>query len=441
MEGQTKYARSGDVHIAYQVVGQGPIDLVYVPAFVSYVEGIWEEPSSARYFERLASFSRLVVFDKRGTGLSDRVPGVPTLEERMDDVRAVMDAVGLERAVLFGSSEGGPMCLLFAATYPERTSALVLYGSYPRVAWAPDYPCGTTPEAFEAFAKVIEREWGSGAFLKLVAPSVAADERFKQASARFERLAASPGAAIAIQRMNREIDVRHLLPAVRVPTLVIYRARELVAHVEGSRYLAQHIPGARYVELPGVDYLPWVGDQDAIVDEIQEFLTGVRPPPESDRVLATVLFTDVVGSTEQAARLGDHSWQELLERHHSLVRKELARFRGREVDTAGDGFLATFDGPARAIRCACSIRDGVRRLGIEIRAGLHTGEIEQKGAKISGIAVHIGARVVGTARASEVLVSSTVKDLVAGSGIRFADRGPHVLKGIPGEWHLFAATQ
>jgi class 3 adenylate cyclase len=241
--------------------------------------------------------------------------------------------------------------------------------------------------------------------------------------------------------MNREIDVRHLLPAVRVPTLVIYRARELVAHVEGSRYLAQHIPGARYVELPGVDYLPWVGDQDAIVDEIQEFLTGVRPPPESDRVLATVLFTDVVGSTEQAARLGDHSWRELLERHHSLVRKDLARFRGREVDTAGDGFLATFDGPARAIRCACSIRDGVRRLGIEIRAGLHTGEIEQKGDKISGIAVHIGARVVGTARASEVLVSSTVKDLVAGSGIRFADRGPHVLKGIPGEWHLFAATQ
>ncbi len=437
---KTKYAKSGDVHIAYQVVGTGPLDLVYVPPFVSNVEMTWEEPSVARYFGRFASFSRLILFDKRGTGLSDRVTGVPTLEERMDDVRAVMEAVGSERAALFGSSEGGPLCALFTATYPERSSALILYGAYPRVAWAPDYTCGVTPDRFHALIELIEREWGSGAIVEQYAPSIRENEGLKHWHERYMRMAASPRAAVEIQRMNWEIDVRNILPTIRVPTLILYRAGELVAHVQGSQYLAHHIPGARYVELAGVDYYPWVGDQDAILDEVQEFLTGVRHGPEPDRVLATVLFTDIVGASERAATLGDRRWRDLLEQHHTLVRQELTRFRGREIDTAGDGFLATFDGPARAVRCACAVSDAVRRLGIQIRAGVHTGECELIGGKIGGIAVHIGARVAAMANAGEVLVSSTVRDLTAGSGLRFEDRGVHGLKGIPGEWRLLAVA-
>ena len=442
MDPKTEYARSGDVHIAYQVVGQGPLDLVYVPGWVSHVEQAWEEPTLARFLRRLGSFSRLIVFDKRGTGLSDRVPDdkLPTLEERMDDLRAVMDAAGSERAAVFGVSEGGNLCALFAATYPERTTSLVMFGTFAKRIWSPDYPWAPTPEKRQHEYELVEREWGNLMDLARYVPSKIGDQAFARHLTAYMRSAASPGAAVALLRMNTQIDIRLVLPTIRVPTLVIHRTGDRDAHVEEGRWLAARIPGARFVELPGDDHLPWVGDQDAILDEIQEFLTGIRQSPELDRALATVLFTDIVGSTELAARLGDRAWQALLEQHHALVRRELDRFRGREVDTAGDGFFATFDGPARASRCACSIRDAVRQLGIEVRAGVHTGEVELTGEKIGGIAVHIGARVAATARASEVLVSSTVKDLVAGSGIGFTDRGIHELKGIPGEWHLFAAT-
>ena len=442
IQAETKYARSSGVHIAYQVVGQGPLDLVYVPGWVSHVELAWEEPALARFLGRLASFSRLIAFDKRGTGLSDRVPDdqLPTLEERMDDLRAVMDAVGSERASLFGYSEGGNLCALFAATYPERTRALVMLGTFAKRIWSPDYPWAPTPEEREREYENVEREWGKLMDLAHYVPSKIGDEAFARRLATYFRRAASPGAAVALLRMNTQIDIRNVLPTIRVPTLVIHRTGDRDAKVEGARWLAGQIPGARFVEVAGDDHMPWVGDQDAILDEIQEFVTGVRPAAESDRVLATVLFTDIVGSTEQATSLGDRAWQELLGRYHARVRKEVARFRGREVDTAGDGFFATFDGPARAVRCACNIRDDVRDLGIEVRAGAHTGEIELTGERVTGIAVHIGARVAAAARASEVLVSGTVKDLVAGSGIRFTDAGAHILKGIPGEWRLYAAT-
>jgi pimeloyl-ACP methyl ester carboxylesterase len=440
MEPKTEYARSGDVHIAYQVVGRGPLDLVYVPGWVSHVELAWEEPTIARFLRRLASFSRLIVFDKRGTGLSDRVPDdkLPTLEDRMDDLRAVMDAVGSERAAVFGVSEGGNLCTLFAATYPERTTALVMYGTFAKRIWSPDYPWAPTPEKRQQEYEFVEREWGNLIDLAHYAPSKIGDEAFSRRTAAYMRRSASPGAAVALLRMNTQIDIRHVLPTIRVPTLVVHRTGDRDVNVEEGRWLAARIPGTRFVELPGDDHLPWVGDQDAILDEIQEFLTGVRQSPEFDRALATILFTDIVGSTELAARLGDRAWQDLLEQHHLLVRRELTRFRGREMDTAGDGFFATFDGPARAIRCACSIRASVSQTGIKIRAGLHTGEVELAKEKVGGIAVHIGARVAATAQPSEVLVSSTVKDLVAGSGIRFTERGTHVLKGIPGEWQLFA---
>ncbi len=438
---KTRYAKSGDLHIAYQVVGEGPLDLVFVPGFVSHLEFEWEGPLSARFFQRLASFSRLIRFDKRGTGLSDRPPGVPTLEQRMDDVRAVMDAAGSHKAALFGVSEGGPMSLLFSATYPERTSALVLYGSYARRAWASDHPFGITEADMERALEDLERNWGGSAGIETRAPSMAHDEHFGRWRANWMRLAASPGAAVAILRMNMEIDVRHILPVIRVPTLIVHRTGDRLTRVEQARYMAERIPGAKLVELPGIDHTPWVGDSDALLDEVEEFLTGVRHVAEPNRVLATVLFTDIVGSTERAAALGDQRWRELLTSHHALVRKELARFRGREIDTAGDGFLATFDGPARAIRCASAIRDAVKDLGIEIRAGLHTGECEVMGDKLGGIAVHIGARIASLAKPGEIMVSSTVKDLVAGSGLEFEGRGPHALKGIPGEWRLFAVER
>jgi class 3 adenylate cyclase len=434
----TRYAKSGDVHIAYQVVGEGPLDLVFVPGFVSHLEATWESPPQRRFFERLASFSRLILFDKRGTGLSDRSSHVFTLEQRMDDVRAVMDAAASDRAALFGFSEGGPMSALFAATYPERTSALVIYGSYARRLWAPDHPFGRSAAEFDAILATMERDWGGPMGLDIWAPSVAGDEEFRRAWAAYLRLAASPGAALAVMRMNREIDVRHVLPAVRVPALVLHRTGDRLTSVDQGRYLAQHIPGARFVELPGDNHVAWVGDMDAILDEVEEFLTGVRHGPEPDRVLATVLFTDIVGATERAASLGDRRWRDLLERHHAAVRRELARFRGREIDTAGDGFLAAFDGPARGVQCAQAISSAVRNTGLDVRAGLHTGECEVMGDKLGGLAVHIGARVAGLAGPGEVWVSSTVRDLVAGSGLRFADRGPHTLKGVPGEWRLFA---
>ncbi|HET6367786.1 MAG TPA: adenylate/guanylate cyclase domain-containing protein [Pseudomonadales bacterium] len=437
---KTQYTKSGDVHIAYQVTGAGPLDLVFVPGFVSHLEYQWEYPESARFFERLASFSRLIRFDKRGTGLSDRVGGIPSLEQRMDDVRAVMDAVGSDRAALFGISEGGPMSLLFAATYPARTAALVIYGSYARRAWAVDHTFGRTVEDMDRVLDTIEREWGGPVGMEIWAPSMAGDERLRHWWANYLRLAASPGAAMNVMRMNMEIDVRHVLPSVRVPTLIVHRTGDRLTFVEQGRYLAERIPGARLAELPGDDHMPFL-DSDQIIDEVEEFLTGTRHVAETDRVLATVLFTDIAGSTERAAALGDRRWRDVLAGYYGTARRELARFRGREVDTAGDGLFAAFDGPARAVRCAEAISAGVRSLGIEVRAGLHTGECEMIGDKVGGIAVHIGARVASLARPGEVLVSNTVKDLVAGSGLTFTERGVHALKGVPGEWPLFAVTQ
>jgi pimeloyl-ACP methyl ester carboxylesterase len=436
---RTRYVKSGEVHIAYQVLGDGPIDLLWVPGFVSHLEYDWEHPRPARFFRRLASFSRLIRFDKRGTGLSDRV-AIPTLEERMDDVRAVLDATGSSRAALIGVSEGGPMSLLYAATYPERTSALVLYGSYARRAWAPDHPFGVTSERMRGILETLEKDWGASVAMEIWSPSMLGDDAYKQWRATYLRLAASPGAAISVMRMNMEIDARHVLPAIGVPTLVLHRTGDRLTPVDQARHMAKHIRCAKLVELPGEDHTPWVGDTDALLDEIEEFLTGIRHGPEPDRILATVLFTDIVGSTKRAVELGDRDWGELLEQHHAIVRRQLARFRGHEVNIAGDGFLATFDGPGRAIRCAVSICREVRSLGIDVRAGLHSGECQVEDSKVEGIAVHIGSRVAATAKPGEVLVSSTVKDLVVGSGIAFEDRGMHALKGVPGEWHLFAVA-
>lgn len=440
---ETRYARSGDVSIAYQVVGEGPFDLVFAPGWVSHVEEAWELPELRRFLERLASFSRLIVFDKRGTGMSDRVPNdaLPTLEERVDDIRAAMDAAGSEAAAIFGVSEGGNMSVLFAATYPERTRALVTFGVFAKRVWSPDYPWAPRPEERAAAVEQVRREWGREMDLRQLAPSVPDDPVFKRGLLAYLRRSASPGAAAALLRMNTEVDVRAVLPAIRVPTLVIHRRGDRDARVEEGRWVAAQIPGARFVELDGEDHLPWVGDAASVLGAVEEFLTGTRPPPEPDRTLATVLFTDIVGSTTKAAELGDLAWRTLLERHHALIRRQLARFRGREVDTAGDGFLASFDGPARAIRCACAIVEAVRELGLEVRAGVHTGECELADGKVAGIAVHVGARVAEAARPGEVLVSQTVKDLVVGSGIVFAERGAAELKGVPGEWRLYAVER
>jgi pimeloyl-ACP methyl ester carboxylesterase len=435
---ETRYAKSGDVHIAYQVTGSGPIDLVLVPGFVSHLEADWDSPAKSRLLQRLGSFCRLIRFDKRGTGLSDRVK-IPTLEERMDDVRAVMDAAGSQKAALFGYSEGGPMSILFSATYPARTTALIIYGSYARRLRAADHPYGKTPEEWEAFVQRLEREWGGPAAIDVFAPSQAADPKFRQAFANSLRQAASPGAVVDIMRMNGEIDVRPVLPVIRVPTLILHRTGDRLTDIGQARYLASHIQGARMCELAGDDHIFYLGDGDAIINEIEQFITGERHDPEPDRILATVLFTDIASSTERAAAIGDRHWRELLEQHHAMVRRNLSEFRGREIDTAGDGFLTTFDGPARAVRCASAVIEGARNLGLEVRAGVHTGECEIMGEKLSGLAVHIGARVAANASPGEVLVSSTVKDLVAGSGLRFTDRGVRVLKGIPGEWRLYAA--
>jgi class 3 adenylate cyclase len=434
---ETRYAKSGDVSIAYQVTGEGPIDLVLVPGFVSHLELDWADPRHAHFLRRLASFSRLIRFDKRGTGLSDRPGGLPDLETRMGDVRAVMDTAGSERAVLFGYSEGGPMSVLFSATYPEMTSALVLYGTYAK-RQDPDeeYPWVQTPEEREAYAKQVEEDWGWEADMRRMCPG--ADEAMARWWAARARAAASPGAARDLILMNSLIDIRPILPTIQAPTLVMHRTGDLDSRVDEGRYVASHIPGARFVELAGDDHVPWI-DADQVVDEIEEFVTGVRPAPEPDRVLATVLFTDLVESTKRAAELGDRRWRELLEAHNAAVRSELGRFRGLEVDTAGDGFLATFDGPARAIRAACAIRDGVRQLGLDLRAGLHTGECELADGKVRGIAVHTGARVAAHAGPGEVLVSSTVRDLVAGSGIAFEERGERELKGL-GIWRLYSVA-
>jgi class 3 adenylate cyclase/DNA-binding SARP family transcriptional activator len=446
MKPQTEYARSGDIHIAYQVLGDseerapGANDLIFIPPFVSNVEYIWEEPSAARFLRRLASFSRLIHFDKRGTGLSDRVSEVnpPTLEERIDDIRAIMDQVGSERTAIFGHSDGGPLSLLFAATYPDRVLALITFGTSARTTWAPDYPWATTREQREEWLQQVVRHWGQAHALRGLAGSMADDERFMQWLATYSRLGASPSAALALGRMNTEIDVRHILPAIRVPTLVLHRTGD--GNIENARYLTDHIPTARFVELPGADHLPFVGDSDALLDQVEEFLTGVRPVPRYDRVLATLLFTEIAGSTARAAQIGDARWKHLLESHGTLVRRELQRYRGREVKTVGDGFLATFDGPGRAVRCGRAIVDEARTLGLEVRAGLHTGECELMEDDVAGVAVHIASRIVGLAAPGEVLASSTVRDLVVGSGIEFVSRGTHALRGVPGEWQVYAAA-
>jgi len=430
---KTRYAKSGNVHIAYQVVGDGPMDIVYAPGMLSHLDLQWEDRATARFYNRLAAIGRLILFDKRGTGLSDRDVGMPTLEERMDEIRSVMDAAGSERAALIGYSDGGVMSTLFSVTYPERTLALVLLCSLPHVS-------DLTPGWIQNFSEVVEREWGTGASVRAFAPSLATNERARDAVARFERACASPSGVLALLKITSNLDTRPLLPLVRVPALVIHRASDPVITADGARHMAENIPGARLWQQPG-EHLIGTGDVDSLADEVEEFLTGVRPAPEPNRVLATVLFTDLVGSTRLAAELGDRAWRERLDQHDELCRHEVERHHGRYVKATGDGLLATFDGPARAIRCARAIVDGVRALGLEARAGLHTGEVELRGDDVGGIAVHIAARVMQPARPGDVFVSQAVPLLVAGSGIAFEERGEHELKGVPGRWHLFAVMR
>jgi class 3 adenylate cyclase len=437
----TKYARSGDVHIAYQVFGEGELDVVLVNGFTTHVELVWEYEPARAVLEGLASFARVIAFDRRGSGLSDPVTEAPTLEERMDDVRAVMDAAGSERAALLGVSEGVTMSLLFAATYPERVSALVCSGGMARSTEADDYPWAAPVDALrEAGLELVGPYWGQGAIIELAAPSHADDPEARAFFARMERASASPGMLASLVQMFLDLDVRDVVPNVHVPTLVLHRRHDHLVHVGNGRWLAEHLPNARLVELPGEDHVMWYEDPERVLGEVKEFLTGTRYAPEPDRILATVLFTDIVDSTRTAAELGDRRWRELLDRHDRAVRDALERAGGREVKSTGDGFLATFDGPARAIRCARAIQEACDALGIRVRAGIHTGECEVMGDDIGGIAVHIAARVSSLAGPGEVLVSRTVRDLVAGSGIEFDDRGTHTLKGVPDEWQLLAVA-
>jgi class 3 adenylate cyclase len=439
---ETRYADTSGGKVAYQVVGRSPNVLVFFPDWLENIEVIWEEPRFERFLNELAAFCRLILFDKRGTGMSDRGSQIFTLEQRMHDVQAILDEIGSERAALFGVSEGGPMSLLYAATYPERTAALVLYGSYAKRSWAPDYPFGWKPEQWERVLGNIEHNWGTlqGTSIAMWAPSLMKKPDAAERLASYFRSAASPGAAAAIMKMNREIDVRNILPTIRTPTLILHRTADRVSEVGHARYLAQHIADAKLIELPGIDHVYWTEGGEAIVDHIEQFLTGQRQTRQPERVLATVMFADIAKSTEHAARIGDNQWRALLERFYLKVRDVLQQYRGREINTSGDGFLTTFDGPARAVRCAMAIREQVRALGLEVRCGLHTGECEIVADDLAGIAVHTGARIVGLAAPGEILVSQTLRDLVAGSGLTFENFGVHVLKGVPGEWHLYRAA-
>jgi class 3 adenylate cyclase len=441
----TQYAKKGDAHIAYQVIGEGnPLDLVLVSTWFSHVEARWDLPGYAHYLGRLASFSRLISFDKYGMGLSDPIPSkeLPPLEDWMDDVSAVMDAIGLERAAIMGVAEASPMAELFAATYPDRTDALVLVNATARISQAPGYEIGAPPTVQERLISMTEQSWGRGDdIINAINPSLAGDSAAAEAWARYFRLSASPATAAAVMRMLFDLDVRDVLPAIRVPTLVVHRQDNPIVTADQGRYVAEHIEGARFVAVPGADYGLAVGDIDVVLDEVEEFLTGSRRAHATDRVLATVLFTDIVDSTRRAVELGDSRWRELLERHDELARTEVVRFGGSISDFAGDGLLATFDGPARAVRCAFALRDRLRTLGLDIRAGLHTGEVERRRESIAGIGVHIAKRVLDLAGADEVLVSRTVRDLVTGSGLTFADRGTHSLKGVPEQWEILEAIE
>jgi class 3 adenylate cyclase len=441
MAPETRYARSGDIHIAYQTYGSGPIDILWVPTWIWEGEHVWEDPAVARMFRRIGAIGRLITFDRRGSGLSDSVQGAPTLEEQMDDVVAVLDAVGAEQVAVFAQLEAGAMASLFAATHPERTRSLVLYEATPRMTKAPDYDWPLTKEEREQRIEAVGANWGSGGWGLTLSREKQPSERLRAWAGRLERLAVSPGTAMAFLRMHSDIDVRPVLPSIQAPTLVLHRPEDQYIDIRHSLYLAEHIPGAKLVELSGSDTLLFSGDQDELMGVVEEFLTGARHAPDPERILATVMFSDIVGSTRRAAELGDRRWRELLESIEGTVGRELMRFRGRAVKTMGDGFLATFDGPARGIRCATAIRDVARtQFGLEVRTGLHTGEVEVMGNDLGGIAVHIGARVGDIARGGEVLVSNTVKDLVVGSGIQFEDRGEQELKGVPGEWRLWAVA-
>jgi class 3 adenylate cyclase len=443
MAPETRYARSGELFIAYQVVGNGPIDLLYIPSWISQVEHYWDEPAIARYFTGLAAFSRLILFDRRGSGLSDPVVQAPTLEEQIDDVVAVLDAAGSEQAAVFAQLEGGAMAALFAATHPDRTQSLVLYEAMPRMSWAPDYDWAMRPE--ERCAAIEDggvRGWGDGSRIEALAPTSSANPRLHHWMARLERLAASPGTAAKLTLMNAEVDVRAVLPSIQVPTLVLHREHDRTIDIRHSQYLAEHIPGARFVVLPGDEALSFGTVGRALIEEVEEFLTGARHSSEPERILATVMFVDIVDSTRRAAEMGDRRWRTLLEGLEHAAGELLMRHRGRAVKSMGDGFLATFDGPARAIRCAVAVRELARHdFGVEIRSGLHTGEIELIGSDVGGIAVHIGARVRSRAQPGEVLVSGTVKDLVVGSGIAFDDRGEQELRGVPGPWRLWSVGE
>lgn len=437
---ETRYAKSGQLNIAYQVFGEGDVKMVFIPGWASNVENIWTLPEFAEFADKMAQFARVILLDRRGTGLSDPVVNPPTLEERMDDVRAVLDAAGWERAVIWGISEGGPMAMMFAATYPHRVPALVLYGTFARFSRANDYSHGYPLEVNEKWVADLESTWGSGELSRSFAPSMATDAATMRILARLERMAMSPGTARKLFALLTQTDVRHVLPAIRVPTLILHRTEDKPVRVGHARYLAERIAGAKYVELPGSDHMPMMGDVDALLGEVREFLTGERAAPESDRILATILFCDIVESTKRAAELGDHEWKKLLLQFYAMVDGKLHHFRGRKLDTAGDGLFAAFDGPARAARCGAALVEAAKALGLQMRVGVHTGECEVLGEKYSGIAVHLGARVASAAEPGQVLVTSTVKDLVVGSGIHFEDLGPRTLKGVPDQWRLFRLT-
>jgi len=436
----TRYAKSGELNIAYQVFGAGDVRMVFIPGWASNVENLWTLREFADFADQLSKFAQVILLDRRGTGLSDPVANPPTLEERMDDVRAVLDAAGWERAAIWGVSEGGPMAMMFAASHPDRVPALVLYGTFARFSRADDYPYGYPREVNEKWVGALERTWGTGELSRSFAPSLTPDAATLRSLARLERMAMSPGTARKLFGLLTRTDVRHVLSAIRVPTLVLHRAGDQPVRVGHARYLAEHIAGAKYVELEGADHIPFLGDVEALLGEVREFLTGERATPEPDRILTTILFCDIVDSTRRAAEVGDHEWKQVLSRFYALSDEKLHRFRGRKLDTAGDGLFAAFDGPARAVRCGAALVDAVQSLDIRLRVGVHTGECEVLGEKYTGIAVHLGARVASAAEPGQVLVSSTVRDLVVGSGLRFKDLGLQALKGVPEQWRLFATA-